>query len=424
MKGTLLGAALSLLFATAAPAQEKTPAERLDEMEKEIQELKEKLEAKDGKKAHTEAAKSETEALKEKERGRINALSRIINRTRIGGYFDIEYEDYRRQISEFDNHHLILQVSSYLHERLFFNSEIEYEHAAKELKIEQAYLDFLIDDFINFRAGALIVPVGKLNMLHDSDFRDLTLRPIAETILIPSTWTEVGAGFFGSFYLGPVTVNYETYIVNGLTNDFTVKNGSRDARPDLEDDNNSDKSYVARVEAVAFESALTVGVSAYRGRVDDEPGDDTVFMYSTDVTLAIPMPEAGGWIPGPLELRIEASRFTLDETLNGAGVEAPHWGKGAFAQLSFHFFPPFLKESFLGLGFEKPTFTLVLLWDAVEIHAPDAPHDNHQRRLSYGLNFRPIEQVAFKFDYVDEDSDEIFGNTEKDGFALSVAVGF
>jgi hypothetical protein len=411
------GVALCALTALAAVAQE-APLERLEKMEKEIEELKKALKEKD------QAKKTDEATLNEKDRGRLNALSRIVNRTKVGGYFDLEFEDYRSQISEFDNHHLILQLSSYIHDRLFFNSEIEYEHAAKELKVEQAYLDFLIHDAINFRGGVIIVPVGKLNILHDSDFRDLTLRPLTESILIPSTWSEVGAGFFGSFFLGPVTLNYETYIVNGLSNNFTANNGTRNARPDLQDDNNSDKSYCARLEAVAFESVLTLGVGGYRGRVDDEPGRDTVFLYSMDVTLAIPLAKPGGWISGPLELRVEAARFTLDETLNDAGLEAPHWGRGAFAQLSFHFFPPFLKDTFLGMGFDNPTFTLVALWDAVELHVPDAAHSNHQRRLAYGLNFRPIEQVVFKFEYVDEDSDEVFGNVERDGFAASLAVGF
>jgi hypothetical protein len=404
----------------AQDEEKKTPRERLRELEKEMEELKKEF----GEEGEDGAAKREPETVEEDApTDRISALSRIVRRTRVGGYFDFEYFDFRHDDSHFDQHRLIVQLSSYLHERLFFNSEIEYEHGAGEIKVEQAYLDFLIHDAINFRAGVVLVPLGKLNLLHDSDYRDLTLRPLTETYIIPSTWMEDAAGFWGSLPLGPVSLNWEAYVTQGLTADLSLKKGLRDARPSLEDDNNSDKSYCARLELVAFDGHLTVGTAGYRGRFDDD-GHETVFVYAADATISVPMPKSGGWFPGPLELRMEAARFTADDAVNGAGADTPPRGAGAFAQLSFHFFPPFLKESFLGAGFDNPAFTLVALWDAVQIDDPNTDRWNHQRRLSFGLNFRPIEQVAFKVEYVDEDSDTQYGNVQQDGWVASVAVGF
>ncbi|MCC6738999.1 MAG: hypothetical protein IT452_08120 [Planctomycetia bacterium] len=421
MRFTIACAVLSALLGGVAGAEEKekTPLERLRELEEQVDELKKEL----GEEPEKEGEKKEPED--PKERGRINALTRLINRTRIGGYLDLEFTDFRHQNSTFDNHHLILQVSSYLHERLYFNSEIEYEHAAGELKVEQAYLDFLIHDMINFRGGVVLMPMGKLNVLHDSDGRDLTLRPLTTRYLIPTTWSETGVGFFGSFFLGPVTLNYETYIVNGLRGNVTVKNGLRDAADDVQKlkDNNSDKSYVARLEAVAFDGKVTFGVAGYRGRFDDD-GKHTVFSYAADLTVAVPLGKGGGWISGPLELRIEAARFTADRTFTSGGAPTAPRGQGAFAQLSFHFFPPFLRDTFVGIGFDSPTFTLVALWDATAVQDPVTHRWNHQRRLSFGFNFRPIEQVAFKVEYVDEDSDEGWGNFQQDGVAASLAVGF
>ena len=422
MRIVFASAVLTAVLGSGAIAEEaeKTTLERLRELEKEMETLKKDLE-KEGK----EPAKAEPEKEDEKDRGRITAVTRLINRTRVGGYLDLEFTDFRHQNSTFDNHRLIVQVSSYIHERIFFNSEIEYEHAAGELKVEQAYLDFLIHDMINFRGGVVLMPLGKLNILHDSDARDLTLRPLATRYIIPTTWSDVGVGFFGSFFLGPVTLNYETYFVNGLREDINVKNGLRDSADELQKlkDNNSDKSYMARLEAVAFAGKVTFGVAGYRGRFDDD-GKHTVFVYAADLTIAIPLGKGGGWISGPLELRLEAARFTADRTTTSSGTETAPRGQGAYAQLSFHFFPPFLKETFLGLGFDNPTFTLVGLWDATEVQDPVSHRWNHQRRLSVGFNFRPIEQVAFKVEYVDEDSDQIYGNFEQDGVAASIAVGF
>ncbi len=424
MRFSLACAALSALLWTSTFADEpaKTPLERLGELEKEMEALKKELG--DGKEPAAKPT-AEAEPKKEPERGRINPLSRIINRTRVGGYLDLEFTDFRHENSTFDNHHLILNVSSYLHERIFLNAEIEYEHAAGELRVEQGYMDLLFHDAINFRGGIVIVPVGKLNVLHDSDMRDLTLRPLTERLIIPSTWSDLGAGFFGSFYLGPVTLNYEAYLLNGLQEGPVVDEGLHEAVEDgvKGKDNNSDKSYALRLELVAFDGAVTFGVAGHRGRFDED-GDHTAFVYGADLTIAIPLGKGGGWITGPLELRTEAARFTADRTLTSSGSPTSPRGHGAFAQLSFHFFPPFLKDTFVGMGFDRPTFTLVGLWDALEIQDPVSHRWNHQRRLSLGFNFRPIEQVAFKVEYVKENSDEIYGNFERNGFAASVAVGF
>ena len=178
-----------------------------------------------------------------------------------------------------------------------------------------------------------------------------------------------------------------------------------------------------RMEAVAFDGKVTFGVAGYRGRFDDD-GKHTVFSYAADLTVAVPLGKGGGWISGPLELRIEAARFTADRTFTSGGAPTAPRGQGAFAQLSFHFFPPFLRDTFVGIGFDSPTFTLVALWDATAVQDPVTHRWNHQRRLSFGFNFRPIEQVAFKVEYVDEDSDEGWGNFQQDGVAASLAVGF
>ena len=57
-----------------------------------------------------------------------------------GGYFDTEYsygKNNSGQIeSVFDNHHMI-EMAAQLHPDLLFNTEIEYEHAAGELKLNK-----------------------------------------------------------------------------------------------------------------------------------------------------------------------------------------------------------------------------------------------------------------------------------------------
>src|SRR5262245_19579020 len=59
----------------------------------------------------------------------ISAFTRnLFGNTTIGGYFDNDYSFPDNQPAFFDQHHLVLQVSSILHDRLFFNTEVEFEH--------------------------------------------------------------------------------------------------------------------------------------------------------------------------------------------------------------------------------------------------------------------------------------------------------
>jgi hypothetical protein len=87
----------------------------------------------------------------------------IISRTRLGGYVEFEYEDTEGKKSTFDNHRLILLVNSRITEKIRFYTELEYEHGTKEIELEQAYINFALHDLLSVSAGAILVPVGRLN---------------------------------------------------------------------------------------------------------------------------------------------------------------------------------------------------------------------------------------------------------------------
>ncbi|HEO64059.1 MAG TPA: hypothetical protein ENN78_02180, partial [Candidatus Omnitrophica bacterium] len=100
----------------------------------------------------------------------------------VGGYADIEFENFQKTHSTFDQHRWVINIGAELADRLRFYSEYEIEHGGPnaqnsgdgEAKVEQAWIDYLINDAINFRAGALLVPFGRYNLYHDSDLQDLT----------------------------------------------------------------------------------------------------------------------------------------------------------------------------------------------------------------------------------------------------------
>ena len=106
-------------------------------------------------------------------------------------------------------------------EHVKFASEIEIEHGIRgageiEISLEFAHIDYLVNEPFNIRAGILLIPIGKFNLLHDSPLNDLTDRPLVAQFVIPSTMSETGAGFYGTFYPGRTSkLDYELYFTTG-----------------------------------------------------------------------------------------------------------------------------------------------------------------------------------------------------------------
>jgi len=343
----------------------------------------------------------------------------------VGGYADMEYFDLQNSESTFKQHRWIMNIGAEVHDRIRFNSELEIEYggpnvpnADGEVKVEQAYMDYLINDKINLRAGALLVPFGRYNLYHDSDLQDLTDRPLVARDVIPTTWTEAGYGFFGEFNptIGSnedLTLGYELYAVNGLDSGFS-DTGLSGARSSLKTDNNDNKGLVGRMTAspaVGHE----VAASGYWGRYDSA-NDNAITGIGVDTLNTF----------GPLEWINEYAYFDVEETPTLASDLANYF-QGAYSQLNYHFWPEFLSDTFLGRGFEHPTLTLVGRYDWAKIHddSDAGIGANKEDRYTIGLNYRPIDSFVIKFEYQFNDSDnEVLEAGKKDGFVTSVALGF
>lgn len=345
----------------------------------------------------------------------------------VGGYADIELENFSNTNSTFDQARWILNIGAELGERLRFYSEYEIEHGGPnaansgqgEAKVEQAWMDYLITDAVNLRAGALLVPFGRYNLYHDSDLQDLTERPLLARRVIPTTWTESGAGFYGE--LSPaiggyedLTIGYEAYFINGFDADFS-DTGLRGARGSLSSDNNNRKSLVSRV---VLSPALghEIGVSSYLSGKFNNLNDSITGLGIDGLTT---------W--GPLEVIGEWAYFHIDEP--ATGTDLPEWAKGFYLQANYHFWPEFLNHTFLGRSFEDPKFTFVnrLGWVGIEddTDTANALDHNYEWRYTMGLNYRPVESWVFKFEWqINSNNAENLERGSNDGFIASIAMGF
>lgn len=361
----------------------------------------------------------------------ISAFTRnLLGNTTIGGYFDTEYYFPTGQNSYFDQHHLILQVSSLIHDRLFFNTEIEFEHGAVlgtdtndgQLKIEQAYLDFQLFDGMILRAGAVLVPVGRLNILHDSDFRDTTVRPLFSTVIMPTTWTETGAGFYGTLYPDEFwELTYEAYVVQGLRDNLADGNGLAGARNSLSGDNNGGKGFTARLGA-SPSIGLDFGLGTYLSAYSDD-GKKNLGLFVGDFS----------WTAGPLELLGEGGVAFFDPAMqkDAAGAERPLLGPmwGYYLEAHYHLFPEFLQNTFLSNDLERPVFTLFAQLSQVDTDASQL-NANDRTRIVLGLNYRPVTNTVFKLEYQwNIENEAILRNdpskeTANNQIVASVAAGF
>ena len=122
-------------------------------------------------------------------------LRRFGRNTYVGGYIDHELQftegkdGSRSKEHTFDQHRLVPFIYSDVSDRVKFATEIELEHGGPdisggvigesgEIKVEFATIDFLITDWLNYRGGIILSPLGKYNLVHDSPLQDLTERPM------------------------------------------------------------------------------------------------------------------------------------------------------------------------------------------------------------------------------------------------------
>lgn len=138
----------------------------------------------------------------------------------VGGYMEAKAEhvgtDGSSEGLSFQMQRLTLFFSSSITERIFFNSEIEFEEGAEEIGIEFASIDVEFTPELNFRGGVVMNPIGAFNENHDGPRWEFNDRPISATQMLPATWSNVGFGLYGRKPLGGFTVGYEAYLTNGF----------------------------------------------------------------------------------------------------------------------------------------------------------------------------------------------------------------
>jgi hypothetical protein len=186
--------------------------------------------------------------------------------------------------NELDFHRFVLGWEYEFNENIRVDAEIDYEHAARELELEYAYIEYDLMPALALRAGSLLMPVGPLNEFHEPPLFYSVERPYVERHIIPTTWQENGLGLAGQAREG--RVSYRAYVTAGLdATMMTALNGFRGTSSKGSESKADDLAGVGRLE---FSPArgLTVAGSGYYGGADQRTpglGKVTISILSADV---------------------------------------------------------------------------------------------------------------------------------------------
>ena len=231
------------------------------------------------------------------------------------------------------------------------------------------------------------MPVGQLNIYHDSDMRDFTARPLVNKYIIPTTWMDTGIGGYGSTEFGDLEVNYEGYVMNGLNHmnpgNFSSK-GTRSMRPNFKNDSNKGKAVAARLGIIPSINT-GVGISTYQAQSKQS-------MVALDWNYNI----------GKFGLKGEYATYSdgYNNDANGFNFE----GKINIAPM-------------IGISNE---LNALARYEEVDLVAGNS-NQGKLTRSSIGLNYRPMPSFVYKVEYSINDSQ----TKDKDNTLMaSVAVGF
>lgn len=189
----------------------------------------------------------------------------------IGGYGEVHYNQpldaSMRSNGKLDVHRVVMLFGYNFNERVQFVTELEFEHV-QEVYVEQAFLQYKLNRYINFRGGLLLIPMGIINEYHEPTTFNGVERPLIDNTIAPTTWREIGFGVSGSIL--PASIKYQAYVVNGFNGydgspKLNGRSGLRSGRQKGAESYISAPNFSGKIEYYGVRG-LNVGVSGYFGK--------------------------------------------------------------------------------------------------------------------------------------------------------------
>lgn len=413
-KRTLL--ATSMLLAGAANAATPSNEEiwqmlqdmkaQMGEIQQQNQQLKSENAALKNKVAATEQVANEAaqaaEAVAVATEEAVKSSRSFSDKTTIGGYGELHYNNLEDKNGdddkdEIDFHRFVLFFGHEFTDNLRFFSELELEHSLAgegkdgEVELEQAYIEYDINDQHRVKGGLFLVPVGILNETHEPNTFFGTERNPVEKNIIPTTWWEAGAMFSGEIAQG---FSYDVAAHSGLQVTAGDAYKVRDGRQKVSEAEAEDFAYTGRIKWTGMPGVELSALVQYQENIgqslDSDIGSATLFETHAVIER------------GPFGLRALYATWDLD----GSGPESI----GADEQTGWYIEPSYRINQNFGI------FARYNEWDNQAGNSTDSEFE----QWDIGVNWWPHKNVVVKVDYQDQDAPA--GEKELDG--LNVGLGY
>ena len=321
------------------------------------------------------------------------------NNTHIGGYGELHYNnlnngkgDAKKQL---DLHRFVLFLGHDFNDKTRFFSELEVEHANTEengvVEVEQAYVQFDLNNHTRLNAGVILVPVGIINETHEPPaFYGVERNPV-EKYIIPTTWSGGGVMLSGHYSNG---FSYDVALHSGLKTDITKNNGTdiRGGRQGISEAEANNLAATARAKYTGFRGLELAATVQYQDNITQN--------HSNNVNSATLI---------ETHARYNINHFTLTGLyarwdINGDGASSLQRNiqDGAYLEAAYKITP--------NVGI----FARHNQWDN------GGTGDTRKTQTNAGINYWPNENIVVKADY--QAQNETAGNF--DGFNLGIGYQF
>ncbi len=352
----------------------------------------------------------------------------------LAGYGEVVYENYSGTLDDgtvsqkkdrIDFLRNIMYLGYRFSDRLFFNSEIEIEHAlvggsaSGALALEFGYIDALLTEQWAVRAGMMLMPVGLVNEYHEPPTFATALRTETERYIIPTTWRGNGAGIM---YTGENGLRAKVFVVEGMRAEGYSASGIRGGRQKGAKAIVEDFAITGRVDYTGIRG-LELGASWFFGNsaqgLNAPNGAESGF-FTAIYSLH------GIFTRKGLDVRALYARASIADAdvLNAAldregSAVIPSLGQGYYVTASYNIMPLWNAMTQAEL---RPFLHYERINPALEMPAGFSADPALDRtNMIAGVVFKPISLIAFKAEFMNRKNAAGTGNNQ---FNLAVTYMF
>jgi len=459
----------------ARQARAEDLAAKIQRMEQELEELKQELRHQ---KEAQERAQAQQRAQQQAEAvATASSLGALTDRVKVGGYgsFRFEHSSLDDVKNTFTFRRFVLTTDANIAARLRAGFELEFERFRalelekstqvsaegfgarqavegtndSEISLEQAWLQFDLQDWLRFRGGAILVPVGRFNINHDDNRWNLPRRSLIDrgvsVLPSPAAWDELGVGFNGDItFSEEVLGSYQLYVMNGVSldsnielvaqtrvGDTTLSAWEVELSPSTGTFNldNKDAKAVSGRFALSPSLGSEVATSFYWGRYTPDflPNEDLYTVSGDGLVPVGPFELEGeyvfthfggvdnvtrGFAAIAINTESAIENVALEQEVDFELAQLASDKQGYWLELRRRFWPQFLNRTVLGKPFGHPQLISTIRGEQVWLGGlvRNAAFSNGELtkvstenrrvdRLTLGVAYRPVPLVVFQLAY-------------------------